>query len=328
MAQLPTQTRVLLQTATQLVEDLPADAVLFLTEKDLDWAAVRTIVGGCNLLVATGRQHLLKALQAEPNLNLLEFDPGPTPVSEWLNLALLEAVRTEKLPQSGTVVALYNGISVGDEPEPVDSLSIIRMEQHIEKLSAADLKSLDTAVPLETLKAVVELALEIGRDGREGKAVGTMFIIGDTKKVASYSRAMNFNPFRGYSEPERDVRKKQVREQIKDIAQMEGAILIRRDGIAMHACMFVDAPNDPGITLSMGLGTRHAAAARVTKATNAVAVTVSQSGGIVRIWQNGQVVLHIVPGPRPSVYGPLQQAQPETNGSTRLPALRTAAVID
>lgn len=315
MASLPTQTRALLQAASALVDVLHADAVLLLTEKDLDWGAVRSVLGQRQLLVATGRKALREELRKEPNLNYLEFDPGPAPSSEWLNFALLEAVRSEKLPQSGTVVALFNGISIGEKPEPIDSLSIIRMEHHVERLTSSDLKSLDSVVPLETLKAVVDLALEIARDGREGHRVGTLFVVGDTKKVATLCQPMNFNPFRGYSEPDRDVRKKQVREQIKDIAQMEGAILIRKDGVAMYACMRIEAPSDASITLSMGLGTRHAAAARVTKATNAVAVSVSQSGGVVRLWHRGQIVLTIVPTTRPSIYGPLQQVQPETNGT-------------
>src|SRR5205823_11769385 len=130
----------------------------------------------------------------------------------------------------------------------------------------------------------VNLAVEIGREGREGKQVGTMFVVGDTRKVLTMSRPLNFNPFRGYSHAERDVRNRDVREQIKDIAQLEGAILIRRDGVAVAACMRIEAPST-GYTLSMGLGTRHAAAAAVSKATKAVAVTVSQSSGTVRLFQ-------------------------------------------
>ena len=153
-------------------------------------------------------------------------------------------------------------------PRPIDSLSVIHLGEHLERLSAQDLRKLDTQVPLETLRAVVDLATEIGREGREGHPVGTMFVVGDTRKVLTMSRPMNFNPFRGYSHAERDIRNRAVREQIKDIAQLEGAIVIRRDGVAVAAGMRIEAP-DTGITLSMGLGTRHAAAASISKATKA-----------------------------------------------------------
>jgi len=145
----------------------------------------------------------------------------------------------------------------------------------------------------------------------------------------SMSSPMNYNPFKGYSHEERDVRSKQVREQIKDLAQLEGAILIRRDGVAVAACIRIEAPPDPSITLSMGLGTRHAAAARITCATEAIAITVSQSGGIVRLWQNGEVVLHIVPSQRQvSVYGEVRRADPEVNGVPRGNPVRGNAILD
>src|SRR5438445_6844837 len=117
-----------------------------------------------------------------------------------------------------------------------------------------------------------------------------MFVIGDARKVLSMARPINFAPFRGYSRAERDVRDRKVREQIKDIAQLEGAIIIRRDGVAVAACMYLDVPAE-GITLSKGLGTRHWATAAISRKTKAIAVAVSQSSGTVRIFQDGKVVL-------------------------------------
>jgi DNA integrity scanning protein DisA with diadenylate cyclase activity len=219
-----------------------------------------------------------------------------------MSLALLEAVATEKLRTGAHVVALYNGIAGADTRlEPLDSLSVIHLGEHLERLSAQDLRNLDTQVPLETLRPVVDLATEIGREGREGKPVGTMFVVGDTRKVLSMARPVNFNPFRGYSRAERDIRDRNVREQIKDIAQLEGALIIGRDGVAVAACMYIDTTAD-GITLSKGLGTRHWAAAAVSRKTKAVAVCVSQSSGTVRIFQDGQVVLHIEPLARPMIW--------------------------
>jgi DNA integrity scanning protein DisA with diadenylate cyclase activity len=223
-----------------------------------------------------------------------------------MSLALLEAVRSEQLRQGADVVVLYNGIEVGqDGAGLLDSLSVIHLGEHLERLSAQDLRKLDTQVPLETLRAVVDLATEIGREGREGHPVGTLLVVGDTRKVLTMCRPMNFNPFRGYSHAERDIRNRAVREQIKDIAQLEGALVIRRDGVAVAACVRLEAP-EQDITLSMGLGTRHAAAAAISKATKAVAVTVSQSSGTVRLFQNGEVVLHIEPLARPMTWGPLR----------------------
>jgi DNA integrity scanning protein DisA with diadenylate cyclase activity len=269
-------------------------------------------------LVAAEDGPRVERLKAHPLLTVLDIDAGPTPTQERMSLALLEAVRTDKLRQGADVVALYNGIEAGqDQHEPIDTLSIIHLGEHLERLTARELRKLDTQVPLETLRAVVDLAVEIGREGREGYPVGTMFVVGDTRKVLSMSHAMNFNPFRGYSAEERDIRDPSVREQIKDIAKMEGAIIIRRDGVAVAASMRVEAP-DKGFTLSKGLGTRHAAAAAISKSTKAVAVTVSQSSGTVRLFLNGEVMLHIEPLARPIVWGRFHMEAQDPNGLSRL----------
>src|SRR5471030_2967184 len=287
------QTSVLLKAARQLLDELSADAVLLLTETDLDWAEVLEILPAKKLLISAKDPELHQLLQANPDLRVLDIDPGPTSTQEQMSVALLEAVATDKLKAGANVIAIYNGIGVEhDRPEQVDSLSVIHLGEHLERLTAADLRKLDTQVPLETLRAVVELATEIGQEGREGKPVGTMLVIGDTKKVLSMSRPLNFNPFRGYSRKERDIRDKKVREQIKDLAQLEGAIIIRRDGVAEAACMLIDAPADT-VTISKGWGTRHWAAAAISKKTKAVAIVVSQSSGRVVIFQNGMVMLQI-----------------------------------
>jgi DNA integrity scanning protein DisA with diadenylate cyclase activity len=306
------QTVALLEAARQMVHGLSADAVLLLTETDLDWPAVVEHLDGCRLLVAAENTELAAKLKERGGLTVLDGEPGPMPTQERMSLALLEAVRSEQLTHGADVVALYNGIDASrDEPEPVDSLSVIHLGEHMERLSARDLRRLDTQVPLETLRAIVDLALAIGREGREGHPVGTMFVVGDTRKVLSMSRPMNFNPFRGYSAPERDVRSRSVREQIKDLAQLEGATLIRRDGIAVAACMRIEAP-EQDITLGLGLGTRHAAAAAISKCTKAIAIAVSQSSGSVRLYQNGEVVLHIEPlAGRPFTWGRFRMEAPD-----------------
>ena len=60
------QTVALLEAARQLVQTLPADAVLLLTETDLDWEAVLQHLDGCRLLVAAEDGHLTERLKRTP----------------------------------------------------------------------------------------------------------------------------------------------------------------------------------------------------------------------------------------------------------------------
>src|SRR5438309_645601 len=94
---LPKQTVILLEAARQLVDSMPADAVLLLTETDLDWEAVLKHLNGCRLLVAAQDAVLSNKLREHPGLLILDIDPGPTPTQERMSLALLEAVASEQL---------------------------------------------------------------------------------------------------------------------------------------------------------------------------------------------------------------------------------------
>jgi DNA integrity scanning protein DisA with diadenylate cyclase activity len=300
---LPPQTVHLLQAAAQLARLMSADAVLLLTETDLDWEQVKGELNGCRLLVAAHGGMLVERLKQDPSITVLDVDPSPMPTRERLSLALLEAIANEQLKHGAHVVALYNGVEIEEAPDQIDSLSVIHLGEHLERLSAQELRRLDTQVPLESLKAVVDLATELGREGREGKPVGTMFVVGDTRKVMSMSRVLGFDPVRGYSRKERNLRDHKVRDSIKEICKLDGALIVNRDGTVEAAARYIDVLAD-GITLSKGLGSRHWAAAAISKRTRAVAIVVSESTGVVRIFQNGEVVLHIEPFSRPMVWRP------------------------
>lgn len=316
---LPSQSVVLLQAARDLVKSLPADAVLLLTETPLDWDEVGRMLAGCKLFVAAENPALTKSLRENPDWTVIDLDPEPLPIQERMNSALLKAVTDDLLQPGAHVVALYNGIAtLEDAPEPVDSLSVIHLGEHLERMTAQDLRVLGNAAPIDVLRAVVDLATEIGREGREGQPVGTILVVGDTRKVLSMSHFQNFNPFRGYSRAERDVRKRDVREQIKEIAKLDGAILIGRDGIAEAACLHLGARGD-GVNVRKGFGSRHMAAAGISKQTNAIAFAVSQSSGSVRVFQQGEEVLHIEPLARPHVWQPfkLETQDPDGDGDGR-----------
>jgi DNA integrity scanning protein DisA with diadenylate cyclase activity len=121
-----------------------------------------------------------------------------------------------------------------------------------------------------------------------------MIVIGDTREVLSRSRTLGFDPFHGYLRKERNLRDTRVREAIKEIAQLDGAFVVSRDGTVEAGCQILDAPV-AGLTLPKGLGTRHWTAAAITQVSDAVAVVVSQSTGTVRLFRKGEIVLRIAP---------------------------------
>lgn len=307
---LTAQTQQLLRAARELYKPLGAEAILFISEVSLPWNDVADALKGCRVIIAPQSQALAQQLSGRDEFIVLSVEPRPIPMRERISLALLESLTHEHLRSGSVVIGIYNGIEVEDDADQLDTISIIHLGENLERLSAKELRKLDTAVPIETLKAVIDLATEIGREGREGKPVGTIFVVGDTRKVLSLSRMLGFDPVRGYSKKERDIRDRRVRESMKEIAKLDGAVIVHEDGTVVAAARYIDVLAD-GITLSKGLGSRHWTAAAVSKRTKAIAIAVSESTGIVRVFQNGEVMLHLAPYSRPILWRSISESDDE-----------------
>lgn len=287
------ESEAIYETVVRLAKAVQADAVLVLLEGPADWARLAQYAAGQKVIVVAESAEQVRGA-AEASMPTLVVEMAEIPVYDKLSQALLKAVAVEVLMPGARVVATYSGF----EAHKLDSISIIDLGDHLGRLTVRDLRQLQTRVPLDTLQTVVNLALEIGREGREGKPVGTLFVVGDTAKVRRMCHPVSFDPVKGYGRKERNLKSARVREAIKEIAQMDGAILVGSEGTVEAAAQYVDAPAT-NIALSKGLGARHWAAASISRATKAVAVAVSESSGTVRIFQDGDVVLRIEPFRRP-----------------------------
>jgi DNA integrity scanning protein DisA with diadenylate cyclase activity len=278
-----------LDLAAKLCRERDASALLVLLPGPTDWDLLQERLAGLKVVVTADLEEEI-AGAAEAGLETILLNMPESPVFERLTQALLKGVAREILAPGAGVVVAYSGF----DAESMDSISYIRLDEHLGRLTARDLRQLETSVPLDTLKVVVDLAVEIGREGREGKAVGTMFVVGDTRKVIIHSQPAGFDPVRGYPRAERDLHDPRVREAIKEVAVLDGAFIVSSEGLVEKAAQLVDAPY-ADLTVSKGLGARHWAGAAISKATHAIAIVVSQSSGTVRIFQGGEVMLRIEP---------------------------------
>jgi diadenylate cyclase len=277
-----------LKSAKRLADLESARAVVLLSDKVFDFVAVKKLLRGTHLLVASDDPDVQEAVRAD-EIDLVEIEHEPQTRSTQVSQVLLEAIADELLQSGDVVVALYAAY----EKDSCDTISLIHLAEQLAKLTSRDLQRLETQVPLETLRIVVDLACEIGREGREGKAVGTLFVVGQHRKVMSLSQEQVHDPFRGYAKAECMIRSPRVRESIKEIAQIDGAFIVSSDGVVHAAGRHLRASAE--VFVSKGLGSRHWAAAEISKATDAIAIAVSESTGTVRVFQDGKVVLRIEP---------------------------------
>jgi diadenylate cyclase len=148
-------------------------------------------------------------------------------------------------------------------------------------------------VNTRTLKKVVQLAVEIAREGREGRKIGTLFVVGDSEEVIRHSRPLILDPLAGHPDEKKRLDDPDMRETIKELAQLDGAFVVSDEGIVISAARYLDAVSDD-LDIPLGLGSRHVAAASISKQTEAVAVAVSESS-VVRMFDDGELVSEIIP---------------------------------
>jgi DNA integrity scanning protein DisA with diadenylate cyclase activity len=144
----------------------------------------------------------------------------------------------------------------------------------------------------QVVDALIQLALQVGQEGFEGHPIGTIITIGDHTAVMEKSRQMTINPFQGISESERNVLDPKIREAIKNFSVLDGAFVMREDGVVLAAGRYLSA-SDESVKIPLGLGARHAAAASITSTTKCIALVVSQTSGAVRLFKNGNIVLEL-----------------------------------
>jgi DNA integrity scanning protein DisA with diadenylate cyclase activity len=145
-----------------------------------------------------------------------------------------------------------------------------------------------------TLEEVIQLAVEIAREGREGRKIGTLFVVGNVDEVMDQSRPLLLDPLYGHAPDVLHVDRNDLRETVKELAQLDGAFLVDDDGTFVAAGRYIDVDLADPANFAAGLGTRHAAGASISKATGAVAIVVSQSS-VVRVYAKGKVKAEIIP---------------------------------
>jgi len=281
----------MIRAGVALKADRESDALLLILDGQADWKRISELTGAqqSTVIVAVDTLADLDGA-AEAGLKPLALNKEKAPLLERLQEALLEAAADELIRTNGDVIAVYSGFQQGR----LDSISHLQLDERMRRFTSRDLQSLESSVPLKTLKAVVDLASQIGREGREGKPVGTMFVVGDTRRVLEHANDSGADPYRGYNKKHRYLLDPRVQEDAKEIAQLDGAFIVTADGYIERSRQMLEVSHED-LKMTKGLGSRHWAGAAITRKTKAVSVVVSQSTGTVRLYQNGFLILQIVP---------------------------------
>jgi len=180
-------------------------------------------------------------------------------------------------------ICCIGGISGSDQ---FDTVVVIDMRNEFRALLAEQEDFLPADVSPEVFERMIGIAMELSVEGREGRPVGTLFVLGATKSVEAMTKPLVLNPFYGYKEEDRNVLSPFMDETVKEFSGLDGAFVVRGDGVLVSAGSLIHAP-DHYHSLPSGFGSRHAAAAAISVATECLAIVVSSSTGQVTVFRNG-----------------------------------------
>ncbi len=280
----------IISSAINIGKEMKAEALVFLAdavEEDdfLDIFKTRKKV----ILVTSNKSRFEK--DDSRFTDCIQAPAFPSSRTGQIKIGILLAISRGVINKTDTVVCISGNPSSGI----FDTVITFDIDKEFKFFLSETRTILPPDVKPEVLERVLGLASEIAVEGREGKPTGTIFIVGDTNSVNVHVRQLIINPFRGYSSAERNILDPGLDETIKEFASIDGAFIITGDGIVLSAGSYLRPPPEAGnITmLPSGFGARHAAAAGISACSNTLAITVSESTGMVSIFKNGSIMLSL-----------------------------------
>jgi len=265
-----------------LFEDIEADAILIEVESNKDMDKIEEFISSrkINLFGVSSNEKIKK------KSDRVIFVPGILKkITTRFEFAISAALTQELLKHEDKI------IYVGRLDSEHYNFIFTRKTSQVNAKGIYELFFSLKNVKTEVIYSVLSIAVQLGRKGKEGKPIGTSFIIGDCGNVMQKSSQITYNPFeRSYV----NISDAGVQNMIKEFSRLDGAFIISGDGKLLAASRYLEAGKD-GISLPKGLGARHLSAAWMTKVTDAVAIVLAESDNMIRIFKNGELVWEVDP---------------------------------
>ncbi len=274
----------LIERAVEIARSVEAKAVVVISNRDVS----KKVIDGINVIPAPRRYTtLLESVVS--SLEAVNLD-------DVIGRELAEKILLISQSKDYISLMLYlKGLGLDGKAVAVtylDSLkSVVLVDLEKGKLHSA-LKECAERIEPRVIKALLTVSLSIAHKGREGKPVGTAFVVGDVEEVLRRSRQLIINPYKGHPESVRDVKDPANWESIREFAQLDGVFVVDEKGYIVSAGRYIEV-HAKDMKIRSGLGGRHLACAAISRETNAIAIVVSQSGGDITIYKDGEEILQI-----------------------------------
>lgn len=202
-----------------------------------------------------------------------------------LRKILIEAINQKYILKDSVVTIVFDESLTEDYPLGMLVIEVSKVLYRIARFNLTEFMESNLV-----LEKIIEIAEEIRKEGREGKMIGALFVIGDEEELNPYLSQLILNPFFGYPDEMKDLMNKDLNETIKEYAQMDGAFIISNKGIVRSCGTYINV-DTTDVKKYYGWGTKHLAASAVTTVTKSIAVLISESGNTIKIFKGGKLIL-------------------------------------
>jgi diadenylate cyclase len=280
----------MIKHAREIAREIGATGVMVYVDLIKSRKNMETLIKGGRCILATRTQEVIDEIIAmkAPEERILRVPYINLTRLSQIKVAVILALSNRMIKTSDRLVCLSGSPKYGI----LDSLVVLDIGREFEVFSSKDLTIISHMESPHVFERILTLVLELAEEGKEGKPLGTIFVLGDHEKVMELSSQMVFNPFEGVPEEKRNILDSGLKEAIREFASIDGAFVIREDGVILAAGRHIKA-STADEDLPQGLGARHRAAAGITALTHAMAIVISESTGDIRIFSDGKIFMEI-----------------------------------
>jgi diadenylate cyclase len=279
--------RIILESACKIANEIKAKAILLYADMAAELPVSQDEKPCYDVILVTKGDGEIPEKFREWGVALNVPNVHLTRVGQ-IKIAITKGIATGLFKKGDKLVCLSGVPKFGY----VDSMFVIDVGKEFEILTLENITDITDAVYPEVFGAVLNIVLELAAQGREGRKVGTIFILGDHERVLQLSRQMVINPFMGYREEDRNILNPELMETIKEFSAIDGAFIIKDNGVVITAGRYLSASLESK-DFPQGLGSRHIASAGITAITHAIAIVLSESTGNVTVFKNGKIFVRI-----------------------------------
>lgn len=283
------ETRHLIGYAFDLARNLEIQQLLVLAELIQDRRTIDDAREEESIIWVARGETALETIEKRTNDAVVEIPDNELSRMDQIKLGLVMSVLKGTISADQSVICLAGAAG----SKRVDTMLIANPKRDFSWFADREFKSARGLLASKEFARLLEISLKFANEGREGKPLGAIFVLGSPQKLKKYTRPLILNPLKGHTRAARQIQNEQLLESLRELASLDGAIIVDRRGVVTSAGVYLNVQVSKSVKLEKGLGARHTAAAAISSRTDAIAIAISESSGKVSVFSEGSAVLEV-----------------------------------